>query len=184
MVLALRDPVLRAQAINIVLRSDWSSVDPHIAKSAEWWRATNPSPNCPGFAAEAVSRVRQVCQRPTARKAGREWQRRFGNRATPSPSSPSRIERSGRPTLRPRTGRAPWSLSCGREAQATVVTPQVRAQERRRCGLATPGGVRPGRSLRFEVSRRDSRVSCSDPSRWLHTGVGIQVGSRRSPNPH
>jgi len=61
----------------------------------------NPSPNCPVFAAEAVSRLQQLCHRPTPRKAGREWQCRFGNKATPSPSSPSRIERSGRPTLRP-----------------------------------------------------------------------------------
>ncbi len=113
---ALRDPALRAQAIHIVLRSDWSSVDPHVAKSGEWWRAANLSPNCPVFAADAVSRVRQVCQRPTARNGGREWQCRFGNKATPSPSSPSRFERSGRPTLRPPTRRAPWSLSCGREA--------------------------------------------------------------------
>jgi len=110
---AVRDPALRAQAIHIVLRFDWSSVDPYVAKSAEWWRAANPSPNCPVFAADAVSRVRQVCQRPPARKAGREWKCRFGNKATPSPSSPSRIERSARPTLRPPDPPSAWSLSCG-----------------------------------------------------------------------
>ena len=71
--------------------------------------------NCPVFAAEAVSRLQQLCHRPTPRKAGREWQCRFGNKAARSPSNPSRIEGSGRPTLRPPTGRAPWSLSCGRE---------------------------------------------------------------------
>jgi hypothetical protein len=158
-------------------------VGPHVANRPSGGGAVNPSPNCPVFAADAVTRVRQLCQRPTARKAGREWRCRFGNKATPSPSSPSRFERSGRPTLRPPTRRAPWSLFCGGEAWATGVTPHLRAQERRGCSLATPGGVRPGRSLRFEVSRRDGCASCSDPSRWLHTGVGIQVGSRRSPNP-
>ncbi len=35
-----------------------SSVGLHVAKSAEWW-GNNPSPNCPIFAADAVSRVRQ-----------------------------------------------------------------------------------------------------------------------------
>ncbi len=35
-----------------------SSVGLHVAKSAEWW-GNNPSPNCPVFAAGAVSRVWQ-----------------------------------------------------------------------------------------------------------------------------
>jgi len=41
--------------------------------------------------AEAVSGLRQLWQPPSARKAGPEWHRRFGNKATPSPSSPSQI---------------------------------------------------------------------------------------------
>ena len=107
----------RSQAVSRArARGNGSDVGPHVANRPSGGGAVNPSPNCPVFAADAVTRVRQLCQRPTARKAGREWQCRFGNKATPSPSSPSRFERSGRPTLRPPTRRAPWSLSCGREA--------------------------------------------------------------------
>src|SRR5947199_10572415 len=48
----------------------------------------------------------------------------------------------------------------------------------------TRRGVGPGRSHRFEVSKRDRSASCSDPSRWVGTGGGRQVGSVRSTNPH
>jgi len=46
----------------------------------------------------------------------------------------------------------------------------------------TPAGVRRGRSRRCEVSTRVSSGSCRGSFGWLHTGVGIHVGSRRSPS--
>lgn len=61
---------------------------------------------CPVFAAQAVSRLRQLCHRPTARKAGREWQCRFGNKAHPRPQADPELRDPGATTVSPPTSRA------------------------------------------------------------------------------
>jgi len=135
---AVRDPALRAQAIHIVLRFDWSSVDPHVAKSAEWWRAANPSPNCPVFAADAVSRVRQVCERPPARKAAASGNAGSGTKLHPRPQAPPGLRDPRARRSAPRTRRAPGpylAASLGYRGNATRArarTPPMQPSDTRR----------------------------------------------------
>ena len=149
--------------------SDWSSVDPHVGKSADWWRAANPSPNCPVVAADAVSRVRQVASALLRGMLAASGDAVSGTKLHPRPQAPPglRDPRARRSAPGPAERPGPYL------AAASLVTPRVRAQERRRRSLATPGGVRRGRSRRREVSSHGNGPSCSHASRWIRTGAGV-----------
>jgi len=54
---------------------------------------------CPVLAGDTASSLWHLCQRRAAKKARCEWQSRCGNKVTPSRSTTSWVERSGRPTV-------------------------------------------------------------------------------------
>ena len=135
---ALRDPALRAQAIHIVLRSDWSSVDPHVAKSAEWWRAANPSPNCPVFAADAVSRVRQVASALLRGMLAASGDAVSGTKLHPRPQAPPglRDPRARRSAPGPAERPGPYLAASlgyrGNATRARARTPPMQPSDTRR----------------------------------------------------
>ncbi len=117
--------------------SDWSSVGPHVAKSAEWWRGGKPKPQPLSLRRGSCLKSAAALPAPYCEEC---WPRVAGTKLHPRLQAPPGLRDPGARRSAPPTRRAPWSRSCSRDAEATGVTPHVRAHERRRCSLATPAG--------------------------------------------